>query len=110
MTILEISRKERHQKKSEYQLFCVEGDGVLVKTNSGSDEKHNTDLSHFLTHTVTNLDNGKGHTRRAFQNIQKSLKIHCHEHFWNAYHVKEKINQFFKPYLKALKEMMFKTV
>lgn len=81
MTVLEISRKKRHQKKSEYRLFCVEGDGVLVKTNSGGDEKHNTDLSHFLIHTMTNLDNGKGHTRCAFQNIQKSLKINYHEHF-----------------------------
>ena len=59
---------------------------------------------------VTNSDNGKGYTRRVFQNIQKALKIKRHEHFWDAYHVREKINQFFKPYPKVLKEMMFKAI
>ncbi|CBZ49202.1 ISLre2 family transposase [Streptococcus gallolyticus subsp. gallolyticus] len=147
--------EEEVSKKIKVPIIYVEGDGVLVKTNSGGDEKHNTDLAHFLIHTgtkqvhgrsvllnkheiihanyeiakdelldylynhfditnqtilVTNSDNGKGYTRRVFQNIQKALKITRHEHFWDAYHVKEKINQFFKPYPKALKEMMFKAV
>lgn len=90
---------------------------MLVKTTSSNDERHNTDLAHFLIHTgakkvgnnryvlenkheiihtsheqakeelidylynhfeitdrtllITNSDNGKGYTRRIFQEIRK---------------------------------------
>lgn len=147
--------EEHVPEKIKTPIIYVEGDGVLVKTTSGDNEKYHTDLAHFLIHTgiqkvhgrsallnkheiihtdydiareelldylynhfeitdqtilVTNSDNGKGYTRRVFQNIQKTLKINHHEHFWDAYHVREKINQFFKPYPKVLKEMMFKAI
>lgn len=147
--------EEHVPEKINAPIIYVEGDGVLVKTTSGGNEKYHTDLAHFLIHTgtqkvhgrsvllnkheiihtdydiareelldylynhfeitdrtvlVTNSDNGKGYTRRVFQNIQKTLKINHHEHFWDAYHVREKINQFFKPYPKVLKEMMFKAI
>ena len=147
--------EEEVSEKIKAPVIYVEGDGVLVKTNTGGDEKHNTDLAHFLVHTgtkivhgrtvllnkheiihtdyevardelldylynhfeitnqtilVTNSDNGKGYTRRLFQNIQKALKIKRHEHFWDAHHVKEKITSFFKSYPKILKDLMFKAI
>ncbi|MCF0240937.1 MAG: UPF0236 family protein [Streptococcus gallolyticus] len=147
--------EEEVSEKIKAPVIYIEGDGVLVKTNTGGDEKHNTDLAHFLVHTgtkivhgrtvllnkheiihtdyevardelldylynhfeitnqtilVTNSDNGKGYTRRVFQNIQKALKIKRHEHFWDAHHVKEKITSFFKSYPKTLKDLMFKAI
>lgn len=147
--------EEEVPEKIKAPVIYIEGDGVLVKTNTGGDEKHNTDLAHFLVHTgtkivngrtvllnkheiihtdyevardelldylynhfeitnqtilVTNSDNGKGYTRRVFQNIQKALKIKRHEHFWDAHHVKEKITSFFKSYPKILKDLMFKAI
>lgn len=147
--------EEHVPEKINAPIIYVEGDGVMVKTTSGGDEKHNTDLAHFLIHTgtkqvhgrsallnkheiihanyevareelldylynhfeitdqtilVTNSDNGKGYTRRVFQNIQKALKIKRHEHFWDAYHVKEKLKQFFKPYPRVLQDLAFKAV
>lgn len=147
--------EEEVLEKIKAPVIYIEGDGVLVKTNTGGDEKHNTDLAHFLVHTgtkivhgrtvllnkheiihtdyevardelldylynhfeitnqtilVTNSDNGKGYTRRVFQNIQKALKIKRHEHFWDAHHVKEKITSFFKSYPKILKDLMFKAI
>lgn len=147
--------EEQVPEKINAPIIYIEGDGVMVKTTSGGDEKHNTDLAHFLIHTgtkqvygrsallnkheiihanyevareelldylynhfeitdqtilVTNSDNGKGYTRRVFQNIQKALKIKRHEHFWDAYHVKEKLKQFFKPYPRVLQDLAFKAV
>ncbi|VDC41971.1 hypothetical protein FMV2238Y02_03920 [Streptococcus canis] len=112
----------------------------MVKTTSGGDDRHNTDLAHFLIHTgskkvgnryilenkykvihtnydkamselldylynhfeltdqtllVTNSDNGKGYTRHAFQEIKKALGIKHHEHFWDSYHLNDKLKQFF---------------
>ncbi|MEX2804130.1 ISLre2 family transposase [Streptococcus sp. H31] len=147
--------EEEVPEKIKAPIIYVEGDGVLVKTTSGDNGKHNTDLAHFLIHTgtkkvhgrsvllnkheiihtdydvardelldylynhfeitdqtilVTNSDNGKGYTRRVFQNIQKALKIKRHEHFWDAYHVKEKLKQFFKSYPRVLQDLAFKAV
>ena len=147
--------EEQVPEKINVPIIYVEGDGVLVKTTSKNNEKHNTDLAHFVIHTgtkkvhrrsvllnkheiihtdydiareelldylynhfeitdqtilVTNSDNGKGYTRRVFQNIQKALKIKRHEHFWDAYHVKEKLKRFFKPYPKVLRDLAFKAV
>ena len=147
--------EEQVPEKIKVPIIYIEGDGVLVKTTSGDNEKHNTDLAHFLIHTgtqkvygrsvllnkheiihtdydiardelldylynhfeitdqtilVTNSDNGKGYTRRVFQNIQKALKIKRHEHFWDAYHVKEKLKQFFKPYPRVLQDLAFKAI
>ena len=41
---------EQPQKLQVDKLY-LEGDGVMVKTTSGGDERHNTDLAHFLVHT-----------------------------------------------------------
>lgn len=59
---------------------------------------------------ITNSDNGKGYTKRVFQEIKKALGIKNHEHFWDAYHLNEKIKQFFKPYPEVLKNMLFQAI
>lgn len=47
--LLEEEQAQKHQSTHIY----LEGDGVMVKTTSGGDERHNTDLAHFLVHTGT---------------------------------------------------------
>lgn len=147
---------EEKPQKIQADKIYLEGDGVMIKTTSDSDEKRNTDLAHFLIHTgvkkvgknrhilqnkyeiihtkhnkakeelldylhnhfeitdqtvlITNSDNGKGYTKRIFQEIKKALGIKHHEHFWDAYHLNEKIKQYFKPYPGPLKELMFKAI
>lgn len=51
--------EEEVSEKIKAPIIYVEGDGVLVKTNSGGDEKHNTDLAHFLIHTGTKQVHGR---------------------------------------------------
>ncbi|MGV3293865.1 ISLre2 family transposase [Streptococcus pluranimalium] len=146
---------EQPQKLQVDKLY-LEGDGVMVKTTSGGDERHNTDLAHFLIHTgakkvgkgryilqnkheiihtnydkareelldylynhfeitdktllITNSDNGKGYTKRVFQEIKKALGIKHHEHFWDAYHLNEQVKTFLKPYPTILKDLAFKAI
>lgn len=146
---------EQPQKIQADKLY-LEGDGVIVKTTSGGDERHNTDLAHFLIHTgakkvgkgryilqnkheiihtnydkareelldylynhfeitdktilITNSDNGKGYTKRVFQEIKKALGIKHHEHFWDAYHLNEQVKAFLKPYPIILKDLAFKAI
>ncbi len=143
-------------KKLQVEKLYLEGDGVMVKTTSGGDERHNTDLAHFLVHTgakkvgkeryilqnkheiihtnydkareelldylynhfgitdktilITNSDNGKGYTKRVFQEIKKALGIKHHEHFWDAYHLNEQVKAFLKPYPVILKDLAFKAI
>lgn len=147
---------DKRVKKIKAKRIFIEGDGVMVKTYSGGDSKHNTDLAHFLIHTgskklgknryclenkyeiihtshekakeevldylynnfeitedtilISNSDNGKGYTKRTFQEIKKALGIRCHEHFWDAYHLNDKINNFFKCYPEPLKELVYKSI
>lgn len=147
---------EEEPVKIQADKIYLEGDGVMVKTTSGGDERHNTDLAHFLIHTgtkkvskgrytlqnkheiihtnykkareelldylythfevsdttmlISNSDNGSGYTRRTFHDIKKALGIKRHEHFWDAYHLHDRLKQFFKPYPKALEEMAFKAI
>lgn len=128
----------------------------MVKTSSAGDDRHNTDLAHFLIHTgakkvgnnryilqnkheiinvnydqakeelldylynhfeitdntilITNSDNGKGYTKRVFQEIKKALGIKHHEHFWDAYHLNEKLKTFLKPYPSTLTDLAFKAI
>ncbi|HGD6272078.1 TPA: ISLre2 family transposase [Streptococcus agalactiae] len=161
-----FSKKERYRfymenkepQKMTVKRLYVEGDGVLVKTTSGGDNRQNTDIAHFMVHTgsekvgnshkryglenkheivhtdyekakeelldylynhfeitdqtilITNSDNGKGYTKRAFKEIKDALGIKKHEHFWDTYHLNEKIHNFFKPYPLPLKELMFKAI
>ncbi|HFI0635559.1 TPA: ISLre2 family transposase [Streptococcus suis] len=55
---------------------------------------------------ITNSDNGKGYTRRIFLEIAKALGIKRHEHFWDAYHVDEKIRTTLKNYPEELTDML----
>lgn len=150
--LLEEEQAQKHQVDKLY----LEGDGVMVKTTSGGDERHNTDLAHFLVHTgakkvgkdryllqnkheiihanynkareelldylynrfeitnktmlITNSDNGKGYTKRVFQEIKKALGIKQHEHFWDAYHLNDKLKAFLKPYPSPLQNLAFKAI
>ncbi|MCW1089743.1 ISLre2 family transposase, partial [Streptococcus anginosus] len=54
---------------------------------------------------ITNSDNGKGYTKRIFQEIKKALGIKCHEHFWDAYHLNEQLKAFLKPYPEPLQNL-----
>ncbi|WP_202922619.1 ISLre2 family transposase [Streptococcus sp. S784/96/1] len=159
-----FSEKERYHfylegeqpQKIQAGKIYLEGDGVMVKTTSGGDERHNTDLAHFLIHTgakkignnryilqnkheiinvnydqakeelldylynhfeitdktilITNSDNGKGYTKRVFQEIKKALGIKYHEHFWDAYHLNEKLKNFLKLYPTTLTDLAFKAI
>ena len=147
---------EEDSQKIQADKIYLEGDGVMVKTTSGGDERHNTDLAHFLVHTgvkkignnryilqnkheiihtdyeqareelldylynhfeitdktilITNSDNGKGYTKRVFREIKKALGINHHEHFWDAYHLNEKLKNFLKPYPEPLQNLAFKAI
>lgn len=146
----------KQPQKIQADKLYLEGDGVMVKTTSGGDERHNTDLAHFLIHTgvkkvgkgryilrnkheiihtnydkareelldylynhfeitektilITNSDNGKGYTKRVFQEIKKALGIKHHEHFWDAYHLNEQVKVFLKSYPIILKDLAFKAI
>lgn len=159
-----LKAKERYRylkddntvQKIKSNRIYVEGDGVMVKCNSGGDERKNMDLAHFVVHTgrkrvgpnryelqnkkeiinsshakakeelldylynyfeitpdtvlISNSDNGKGYTCRIFIELKKALNIRRHEHFWDAYHLNEKIKSFFKPYPKDLQDVCFKAI
>ncbi|HFQ8396114.1 DDE transposase [Streptococcus agalactiae] len=59
---------------------------------------------------ITNSDNGKGYTPKVFQEIKKALGIKRHEHFWDAYHLNEKIDTFFKKYPECLRKLAFNAI
>ncbi|MCC9794846.1 ISLre2 family transposase [Streptococcus agalactiae] len=59
---------------------------------------------------VTNSDGGHGYTPYIFKEIAKTLKINRHEHFWDEYHVNQKLNTFFKPYPEELLEQAYQAV
>ncbi|CYV63199.1 ISLre2 family transposase [Streptococcus suis] len=59
---------------------------------------------------ITNSDNGKGYTKRTFQEIKKALGIKRHEHFWDEYHLNQKIKTFFKPYPEMLYNLAQKAI
>ena len=45
---------------------------------------------------ITNSDGGHGYTPYVFKEIAKALKVKRHEHFWDKYHVDQKLKFFFK--------------
>ncbi|HEM3613136.1 TPA: UPF0236 family protein, partial [Streptococcus suis] len=59
---------------------------------------------------ITNSDNGKGYTKRTFQEIKKALGIKHHEHFWDEYHLNQKLKTFFKPYPETLYNLAQKAI
>ena len=42
---------DKQPEKIQTDTIYLEGDGVMVKMTSGGDDRHNTDLAHFLIHT-----------------------------------------------------------
>ena len=46
-----LFRCDEQPKKIQAEKNLPGGSGVLVKTTSSNDERHNTDLAHFLIHT-----------------------------------------------------------
>ncbi len=59
---------------------------------------------------ITNSDNGKGYTKRTFQEIKKALGIKRHEHFWDEYHLNQKMKTFFNPYPETLYNLAQKAI
>ncbi|HEM4254626.1 TPA: ISLre2 family transposase [Streptococcus suis] len=59
---------------------------------------------------ITNSDGGHGYTPYVFKEIAKALKIKRHEHFWDEYHVNQKLKSFFKPYSEELLDKAFQAI
>ncbi|MGJ0021573.1 ISLre2 family transposase [Streptococcus dysgalactiae] len=59
---------------------------------------------------ITNSDGGHGYTPYVFKEIAKALKVKQHEHFWDRYHVNEKIKSFFKLYPVELMTGAFQSI
>lgn len=59
---------------------------------------------------ITNSDNGKGYTKRIFNEIRKALKIQHHEHFWDSYHVNEKVKSILKPFPEELTSNLLRSM
>lgn len=59
---------------------------------------------------ITNSDGGHGYTPYIFKEIARALKIKRHEHFWDEYHVNQKLKNFFKPYPNELLERAFQAL
>ncbi|MDT9543435.1 ISLre2 family transposase [Streptococcus mutans] len=59
---------------------------------------------------ITNSDGGHGYTPYVFKEIAKALKINRHEHFWDEYHVNQKLKNFFKPYSEELLDRAFQAI
>ncbi|CDO17735.1 Putative uncharacterized protein [Streptococcus gallolyticus] len=62
------------------------------------------------TTLITNSDGGHGYTPYVFKEIAKALKVKRHEHFWDEYHVNQKLKTFFKPYPEELLEQAYHAV
>lgn len=59
---------------------------------------------------ITNSDGGHGYTPYIFKEIAKALKVGCHEHFWDEYHLNQKLKSFFKPYPDELLDGAFEAI
>ncbi|SCA90579.1 FIG01116458: hypothetical protein [Streptococcus macedonicus] len=103
-------------QKVTKKRYVLENKHEIISTNY---EKAKDELLDYLynhyeftdeTILITNSDNGKGYTPKVFQEIKKALGIKRHEHFWDAYHLHEKIKTFFKNYPDELKAFAFKAI
>lgn len=59
---------------------------------------------------VTNSDGGHGYAPHVFRDIAKALGGGRHEHFWDAYHLNQKVTKFFKPYSQELLAKAFEAI
>lgn len=60
-----LIEEDRRSQKIQADKIYLEGDGVMVKTTSSGDERHHTDLAHFIVHTGSKKI---GHNRYMLQN------------------------------------------
>ena len=103
-------------KKVGNNRYVLENKHEIIHTNYSQAKEELLDYiyNHFEitdeTVLITNSDNGKGYTKRIFHEIKKALRIRRHEHFWDAYHLNDKIRQFFRPYPEVLKDLTFKAI
>ncbi|MDO4634845.1 MAG: ISLre2 family transposase [Streptococcus sp.] len=59
---------------------------------------------------ITNSDGGHGYTPYVFKELAKSLNVKRHEHFWDKYHVDQKLKSFFKTYSEELLDNVFQAI
>ncbi|HEM3611796.1 TPA: ISLre2 family transposase [Streptococcus suis] len=59
---------------------------------------------------ITNSDGGHGYTPYVFKEMAKALKVGRHEHFWDEYHLNQKLQTFFKPYPAELLDKAFQAI
>lgn len=59
---------------------------------------------------ITNSDGGHGYTPYVFKEITKALKVKRHEHFWDDYHLNQRLKSFFKPYSEELLDRAFQAI
>ena len=103
-------------KKVGKDRYILQNKHEIIHTNydKARDELLDYLYNHFeitnKTILITNSNNGKGYTKRVFQEIKKALGIKHHEHFWDAYHLNEQVKAFLKPYPTILKDLAFKAI
>lgn len=104
------------QDQLEKNRFELENKYEVINT---SHRKANEELLDYLynhfeitddTVLVTNSDFGHGYSKKTFSEFREALRIKKHEHFWDAYHVTEKIKQFFRYYPTELEEKIFEAI
>lgn len=59
---------------------------------------------------ITTSDMGLGYSYEAFKEIASALKIQHHEHFWDPYHVKKLIEDFYRHYPGDVKHQVLEAV
>lgn len=59
---------------------------------------------------ITNSDGGKGYTPYVFKEIAQALGIKRHEHFWDAYHVNQKLKRFYRAFSQELLDQAFEAI
>lgn len=59
---------------------------------------------------ITNSDGGHGYTPYLFKEIAKALKIKHHEHFWDEYHLNQRLKNFFRTYSEEVLEKAFQAI
>ncbi|MEG3294759.1 ISLre2 family transposase [Streptococcus suis] len=59
---------------------------------------------------ITNSDGGNGYTPYVFKEMAKALKVSRHEHFWDEYHLNQRLKTFFKPYPDELLDKAFQAI
>ncbi|MGT2930171.1 ISLre2 family transposase [Streptococcus dentasini] len=74
------------------------------------DYLYNTYTIKETTLLITNSDCGAGYSPKVFEGIARALKIHRHEHFWDAYHVHKELRSFFRGYPDDLQKKAFQAI